>query len=138
MIHGFIFDVYPDYKKDVMIIWLLTKQGAVSIERSYHPDFFVSSSKSNLHHLTQYLQQQPNIEHIEFKQKKIHFINWRKKGFFTYFRPPDSKSVLYLLKSVEDFERAFTIKSNGKGADNKHKLVKREKPVVSTKRIWRI
>jgi DNA polymerase elongation subunit (family B) len=70
MIRGFIFDVYPDYRKDVMVTWLLTKQGAVSIEEPYHPDFFVSASKSNLQDLVTYLQQLPDINHIQFKQKK--------------------------------------------------------------------
>jgi hypothetical protein len=73
-----------------------------------------------------------------FRKTEATIINWRRKGYFTYFRPPDSKSVLYLLDSVEDFEGKFTVLSNRKEVDNRPKLAKREKPVVSTKKVWRI
>jgi len=73
-----------------------------------------------------------------FRKTEGTIINWRRKGYFTYFRPPDSKSVLYLLESVEDFEDKFTVISSRKEVDNKPKLVKREKPVISTKKEWRI
>ena len=73
-----------------------------------------------------------------FRKTEATIINWRRKGYFTYFRPPGSKSVLYLRESVEDFEREYTIKSNRKEVDNRPKPVKREKPVVSTKKVWRI
>jgi hypothetical protein len=45
---------------------------------------------------------------------------------------------LYLLESVEDFEGKFTIISKRKEVDNRPKPVKREKPVVSTNKVWRI
>jgi transcriptional regulator with XRE-family HTH domain len=73
-----------------------------------------------------------------FRKTEGTIINWRRKGYFTYFRPPDSKSVLYLLESVEDFEGKFTIISKRKEVDNRPKPVKREKPVVSTNKVWRI
>jgi len=70
MISGFIFDVYPDYKKDVMVIWLLTEKGPRCIQRSYHPDFFVSSSKSNLERLIPYVKQLPTVAQINLTQRK--------------------------------------------------------------------
>jgi transcriptional regulator with XRE-family HTH domain len=73
-----------------------------------------------------------------FRKTEGTIINWRRKGYFTYFRPPDSKTVLYLLESVEDFEDNFTVISNRKEVDNRPKLVKREKPVVSAQKEWRI
>jgi len=73
-----------------------------------------------------------------FRKTEGTIINWRRKGFFTYFRPPDSKSVLYLLESVEDFERKFTIQPNRREVDNRPKSVKREKPVISSNKVWRI
>jgi len=83
-----------------------------------------------------YMTQKEMAKH--FRKTEGTIINWRRKGFFTYFRPPDSKSVLYLFESVEDFEREYTVKSNQKEVDNRPKPVKREKPVVSTKKVWRI
>ena len=83
-----------------------------------------------------YMTQKEMAKH--FRKTEGTIINWRRKGFFTYFRPPDSKSVLYLSDSVEDFERGYTIISKRKGVDNRPKPVKREKPVVSTKKVWRI
>ena len=73
-----------------------------------------------------------------FRKTEGTIINWRRKGYFTYFRPPGSKSVLYLRESVEDFESEYTIKSDRKEVDNRPKPVKREKPVVSAKKVWRI
>ena len=73
-----------------------------------------------------------------FRKTEGTIINWRRKGFFTYFRAPDSKSILYLLESVEDFERECTVKPNRREVDNRPKPVKREKPVVSTNKVWRI
>ena len=34
--------------------------------------------------------------------------NWREKGFLTFWQAPGSTRVLYLRKSVEDFERHHT------------------------------
>ena len=73
-----------------------------------------------------------------FRKTEGTIINWRRKGYFTYFRTPDSKSVLYLRESVEDFEGKYTVISKRKEVDNRPKLVKREKPVVSTNKVWRI
>ena len=83
-----------------------------------------------------YMTQKEMAKH--FRKTEGTIINWRRKGFFTYFRPPDSKSVLYLLDSVEDFEKKNTTLSNRREVDNRPKLVKREKPVVSTMKEWRI
>ncbi len=60
-----------------------------------------------------YMTQKEMAEH--FRKTEGTIINWRRKGYFTYFRPPDSKSVLYLLESVEDFERKNTVTSKRKG-----------------------
>ena len=39
---GWIFDVYPDYKNNSMIIWLKTKSGVKRIEdKSFWPTFYV-------------------------------------------------------------------------------------------------
>ena len=75
-----------------------------------------------------------------FRKTEGTIINWRRKGYFTYFRPPDSKSVLYLLKSIEDFEGKYTVISNRKGVDNRPKQIKKEKPDISSTpdKQWRI
>ena len=85
-----------------------------------------------------YMTQKEMAKH--FRKTEGTIINWRRKGFFTYFRPPDSKSVLYLLDSVEDFERGYTIISKRKGVDNRPKPVKRESPDISSTpdKQWRI
>jgi hypothetical protein len=83
-----------------------------------------------------YMTQKEMAEH--FRKTEGTIINWRRKGYFTYFRAPGSNSVLYLRESVEDFERKNTAPSNGKEADNRPKSVIREKPVISTTKEWRI
>ena len=95
--------------------------------------------KTDLHselNKQKYMTQKEMAEH--FRKTEGSIINWRRKGYFTYFRAPGSNSVLYLRESVEDFERKNTAPSNGKEADNRPKPVKREKPVVSTNKVWRI
>lgn len=83
-----------------------------------------------------YMTQREMAEH--FRKTEGTIINWRRKGYFTYFRAPGSNSVLYLCESVEDFEKKNTAPSNGKEADNRPKSVIREKPVISTTKEWRI
>ena len=83
-----------------------------------------------------YITQKEMAEH--FRKTEGTIINWRRKGYFTYFRAPGSNSVLYLRESVEGFERKNTAISNGKEVDKKPKPVKREKPVVSPTKDWRI
>ena len=67
-----------------------------------------------------------------FRKTESTITNWRRKGYFTYFRLPDSKSVLYLLESVEDFEREYTVISKRKEVYNKSKLKAQRKPIVPT------
>jgi hypothetical protein len=83
-----------------------------------------------------YMTQKEMAKH--FRKTEGTIINWRRKGHFTYFRAPGSNSVLYLRENVEDFEKKNTEPSNKKEVDNKPKPVKREKPVVSTTKEWRI
>ena len=83
-----------------------------------------------------YMTQKEMAEH--FRKTEGTIINWRRKGYFTYFRAPGSNSVLYLRESVEDFEKKNTESSNRKEVDNRPQPVKREKHVVSTTKEWRI
>ena len=83
-----------------------------------------------------YMTQKEMAEH--FRKTEGTIINWRRKGYFTYFRAPGSNSVLYLRESVEDFEKKNTESSNGKEVDNRPKPVKKEKPVISITKEWRI
>ena len=70
MIHGILFDVYPDYEKDKMITWLLTQQGPKMIQGSYHPCFYVQATTSELHLLASQLRIHPYVEDISFKNVK--------------------------------------------------------------------
>ena len=83
-----------------------------------------------------YMTQKEMAEH--FRKTEGTIINWRRKGYFTYFRAPGSNSVLYLRESVEDFEKKNTEQSNGKEVDKRLQPVKKEKPVISTMKEWRI
>jgi hypothetical protein len=68
-------------------------------------------------------------------------INYRKKGLLPYFRLPGCSKILYKIDDIERIEQQYLI---GKGVDsNLHQIKqlkhqKRERPVVSANRDWRI
>lgn len=66
--------------------------------------------------------------------------NWRDQGLLSFFRPPGSRSVLYLMNEVKDFENQNTTYRKGGDARGKLTGIKREKPVVSPndEDDWRI
>jgi hypothetical protein len=67
-------------------------------------------------------------------------INYRKKGFLPYFRLPGCRKILYKIDDIIQIEQQNLIR---KGGENNHQVnqvrhQKREKPVVSAKKEWRI
>jgi hypothetical protein len=68
-------------------------------------------------------------------------INYRKKGLLPYFRLPECSKILYKVDDVEQIEQQNATR---KGVDsnshqnNQLKHQKRERPVVSANRDWRI
>jgi len=66
-----------------------------------------------------------------FRKSEGTIINWRKQGMFSFFRPPGSRSVLYLTSEIEDFEKQHTTFKKGGDAKVKPKPTKK-KPDVST------
>ena len=74
-----------------------------------------------------------------FKRSEGTIINWRKAGMLSFFRPPGTRSVLYLKSEIEDFENQHTTIRKGGGAKAKPKPTKK-KPDVSTtpSRKWGI
>lgn len=65
--------------------------------------------------------------------------NWRDRGLFSYIQIPGSSRVLYNADEIKDFKDKNTFNGKG-GVQEKKKLIKREKPVVSAKpkKEWRI
>jgi len=57
--------------------------------------------------------------------------NWRDQGLLSFFRPQGSRSVLYLMDEVKDFENQNTTYRKGGDATEKLTGIKRVKPVVS-------
>ncbi len=66
-----------------------------------------------------------------FKKSEGTIINWRKQGMFSFFRPPGSRSVLYLKAGIEDLEKQHTTFKKGGGTKVIPKPTKK-KPDVST------
>lgn len=66
-----------------------------------------------------------------FRKSEGTIINWRKQGMFSFFRPPGSRSVLYLKSEIEDLEKQHTTIRKGGDAKRKPKPT-RKKPDVST------
>ena len=65
--------------------------------------------------------------------------NWRDRGLINYWQAPGSSRVLYYADEIKDFRDKNTFNGKG-GVQDKKKIAKREKPVVSTnpEKAWRI
>ncbi|MFH1013970.1 MAG: DNA polymerase domain-containing protein [Thermoplasmatota archaeon] len=70
MIHGILFDAYPDYKKNQIITWILTPHGPKKIQETYQPSFYVYASSSELHTLASQLHAHPHIKEVTFTDIK--------------------------------------------------------------------
>ena len=66
-----------------------------------------------------------------FKKSEGTIKNWRDQGLLSFFQAPGSRSVLYLMDEVKDFEKQNTTFRKGGDATEKLTGIKRVKPVVS-------
>lgn len=107
MVQGYIFDVYPDYQRDVMVTWLLTKNGAVSIKEVYHPSFYVYSSFSRLQNLSKHLRRLSQIHQVDFKKRKVMLGSDREKTVLEV--TPSSLSFFHWLTKQIDSWGAYHI-----------------------------
>ncbi len=71
MSSGNILDVYPDYTRNILTIWLTNNRGATHIEDTCTPCFYVYSPTKNLHTLTQKLQNSTEVADIQHTTKKL-------------------------------------------------------------------
>ena len=79
MIQGNILDAYPDYKKNLMIIWLINNGRATRIEDFYEPSFYVYSSSDKLYNLASILQDLPQVKSLNFTKGKTVLGSNREK-----------------------------------------------------------
>ena len=70
MIQGNILDAYPDYKKNLMIIWLINSGRATRIEDFYEPSFYVYSNSDKLYNLASILHDLPQVKRLNFTKGK--------------------------------------------------------------------
>jgi len=70
MMQGFVFDCYPDYQKNVMVIWLKIKQGIKKIETPYHPSFHIAGSKQDITQLYNTLSKKDTIKQVTYTKQK--------------------------------------------------------------------
>jgi len=66
MLSGNILDVYPDYKRNVMVIWLIHDGRATRIEDVYEPSFYVHTQRGSLYDLSAILKDLPQIKQLNF------------------------------------------------------------------------
>lgn len=70
MLKGYILDVYPDYKRNMMVTWLINKGKATKVEESYEPVFYVYSSLGDLCKLAKFLNDLPQVKTVDFTCSK--------------------------------------------------------------------
>ena len=66
MLNGNILDVYPDYKRNVMVLWLINNGKAIRIEDTYEPSFYVYTQYNRLNNLFVVLQDLPQVKQLNF------------------------------------------------------------------------
>jgi DNA polymerase elongation subunit (family B) len=79
MLNGNILDIYPDAKKNMMVIWLINRSRAIRIEDKYEPSFYVHSKSENLFNLAAILQELPQIKNLNFTYGKTNLGSDKKK-----------------------------------------------------------
>ena len=70
MIQGNVLDAYPDYKKNLMVVWLINNGKATRIEDYYEPSFYVHASSNKLYSLASILQDLPQVKRLNFTKGK--------------------------------------------------------------------
>lgn len=70
MIKGNIIDAYPDYQKNLMVVWLINNGRATRIEDFYEPGFYVHASSKKLYSLASILHDLPQVKKLNFKKGK--------------------------------------------------------------------
>jgi DNA polymerase elongation subunit (family B) len=70
MIKGNILDVYPDYQKNLMVVWLINKGKATRIEDFYEPSFYIHAHSKRLYDLALILNDLPQVKKLNFKKEK--------------------------------------------------------------------
>jgi DNA polymerase elongation subunit (family B) len=72
MLSGNILDVYPDYDRNVMVTWLLQKNGnAVRIEEPYEPSFYVHTPSQDISKLAKALEGLPQVKRLQLTAAKL-------------------------------------------------------------------
>ena len=102
MSDGFIFDVYPDYRKDVMVIWRLTANGAKKREQMYHPSFYVSADSSEQKKIAQMLQELPQVKQVNLTRRKTQ-LGTEKEKLVLQVTPAKLQFFHHLARMVDSW-----------------------------------
>ena len=70
MLSGNILDVYPDYKKNVMVTWLWHDGKTTRIEEPYHPCFYVYTQSKDISDLAKALDVLPQVKRLQLTPAK--------------------------------------------------------------------
>jgi hypothetical protein len=71
MTKGWLFDVYPDYDKDVIVAWLKTDNGMERFVQPFRPSFFVQGEMKELEALRSRLEILSSISDMRFVRRKV-------------------------------------------------------------------
>lgn len=71
MLSGNILDVYPDYEKNVMVIWLLQDGKPTRVEEPYDPCFYVHTPSSDLSQVSKAVEQLPQVKRLQLTPAKL-------------------------------------------------------------------
>ncbi len=104
MIQGFVFDCYPDYRKNVMVTWLKTKQGIKKIENRYQPSFYVGGVKYDLDQLQKRLHKHPSVKKVKHVKEKTELGSSQRKDVLAII-PHRLKDIQQLAQQIQQWGR---------------------------------
>ncbi|MFH1101620.1 MAG: 3'-5' exonuclease, partial [Methanobacteriota archaeon] len=101
MLSGNILDVYPDYQKNVIVTWLLQKNGRTRrVEDHYEPSFYVYSTSKDLSETAKILGELPQVKYLQCTAEKI--VLGSPKSFMVLEVVPKTLDALHTLARLVD------------------------------------
>jgi DNA polymerase elongation subunit (family B) len=71
MLRGIILDVYPDYEKNTMVIWLLQGEKTIKIQEPYEPSFYVHTPSQDISEVAKALELLPQVKQLQLTPAKL-------------------------------------------------------------------
>jgi len=107
---GWLFDIYPDYDNDQIVLWLKTENGPERLTAEYYPTFYVHGALDELRELKERLRILSSIKSMGFERKRIHLGEHKETELLsvTMSKYSELRSVARIIDASGDY-RAYKL-----------------------------